>query len=156
MVKFCSDYNIVLAHSTTYYPQGNGLVESSNKSLVRMIKNIFHKNKRAWHTKLKFALWADRISTKRALGTLIFQLVYGLDVFFPASLGLPVMKYLQEHESEPNTIQRIINQLIEVQQMRESIYDRSQLMQDKINSFFDMKVKADDFQLADLILKWDG
>ena len=38
MIKFCADYNIDLAHSTTYYPQGNGLEESSNKRLVKMIK----------------------------------------------------------------------------------------------------------------------
>ena len=25
LVKFCNDYNIILSHSTTYYPQGNGL-----------------------------------------------------------------------------------------------------------------------------------
>lgn len=25
IVKFCNDYNIILSHSTTYYPQGNGL-----------------------------------------------------------------------------------------------------------------------------------
>jgi hypothetical protein len=31
IVKFCEDYNITLSHSTTYYPQGNGLAESSNK-----------------------------------------------------------------------------------------------------------------------------
>ena len=118
MVKFCAAYNIFLTHSTTYYPQGNGFTKSSNKSLVKMIKRILQDNKRAWHTKLKFALWADRISTKRALGTSPFQLVYGLDVLFLASLSLPVMKYLQEHESQPNAIQRRINQLIEVQHMR--------------------------------------
>ena len=39
--------------------------------------------------------------------------------------------------------------------MRESIYDKSQLMQDKMKKFFDEKVKADDFQLGYLILKWD-
>jgi hypothetical protein len=38
--KFCSDYNIILSHSTAYYPQGNGLAESSNKSLVRIIKKL--------------------------------------------------------------------------------------------------------------------
>ena len=69
-----------------------------------MIKKLLQENKRAWHTKLKFALWEDRISTKRALGTSPFKLVYGLDVVFLASLGLPVMKYLQEQESEPNAI----------------------------------------------------
>ena len=66
------------------------------------------------------------------------------------------MKYLQEQESEPNVIQRRINQLIEVQQMRENIYDRSQLMQDKMKKTFHRKVKVDDFQLGDLILKWDA
>jgi transposase InsO family protein len=38
MEIFCSDYNITLGHSTSYYPQGNGLAESSNKSLTRIIK----------------------------------------------------------------------------------------------------------------------
>ena len=79
-----------------------------------MIKKLLQENKRAWYTKLKFALWADRISTKRDLGTSPFQLVYGLDVVFHASLGLPVMKYLQEQESEPNANQWRVNQLIEV------------------------------------------
>ena len=52
-------------------------------------------NKRAWHTKLKFALWADIISSKRAIGTSHFQLVYGIDVVFLSSLGEPVMRFLQ-------------------------------------------------------------
>ena len=46
MVKFCSDYNIILSHSTTYYPQGNRLEESSNKSLVRIIKNYCETRRR--------------------------------------------------------------------------------------------------------------
>ena len=120
-----------------------------------MIKNILQDNKREWHTKLKFALWDDKISTKRAIGTSPFQLIYGLDVICLASLGFPVMKYLQEQESEPNAIQIRINQLIEVQQMRESVYDRSQLIQDKMKKTFDRKIKVGDFQLGDSVLKWD-
>ena len=41
LLKFCIDHNIAISHSTPYYPQGNGLVESSNKSLVRTIKKLF-------------------------------------------------------------------------------------------------------------------
>lgn len=104
MIKSCVDYNIILAHSIAYYPQGNGLVESSNKILVKIINNLLQENKRAWNSKLKFFLWADKIITKRALGTSPFQLVYGLDVAFPASLGLLVIKYLQEQEAESNSI----------------------------------------------------
>ena len=68
MINFCHKYHISLNHSTAYYPQGNRLVESSNKNLVRIIKKLLEYNKKAWHTKLKYALWANKISTKRAIG----------------------------------------------------------------------------------------
>jgi transposase InsO family protein len=37
-VKFCEKFGIQLIHSTPYYPQGNGLAESSKKILVKIIK----------------------------------------------------------------------------------------------------------------------
>ena len=40
--------------------------------------------------------------------------------------------------------------------MRENVYDKSQLMQDKMNKIFDRKVNAYDFQLVDLVLKWNA
>lgn len=40
--------------------------------------------------------------------------------------------------------------------MRENVYDRSQLMKDKMKKFFERKVKVDAFQLGDLVLKWDA
>jgi len=105
MVAFCESYNITLGHSTPYYPQGNGLVESSNKSLVTIIKKHLQENKKAWHNKLTLALWANRVSTKRALGMSPFEVVYGVDVVFPSSLGKPVVKLLQEEDLEPNHAQ---------------------------------------------------
>ena len=125
LVKFCNDYNIILSHSTTYYPQGNGLAESSKKSLVRIIKKLLEDNKKAWHAKLKFALWVDMVSTKKSIGTSPFQLVYGTDAIFLASLSSLVMKYLQEQDIESNPIQRRINQLMEVQQIRDQAVDKA-------------------------------
>jgi hypothetical protein len=89
MIEFCSKYQITLGHSTTYYPQGNGLAESSNKSLVNIIKKLLQDNKKSWHNKLVHALWADRLTTKRSIGMSPYQLVYGMDVVFPTSLGVP-------------------------------------------------------------------
>lgn len=68
LVSSCNQYNITLGHSTTYYLQGNGLAESLNKGLVRIIKKVLQENKLSWHLKLKFSLWADRICTKRYIG----------------------------------------------------------------------------------------
>ena len=38
IITFYFKYQIQMGHSTAYYPQGNGLAESSNKSLMRIIK----------------------------------------------------------------------------------------------------------------------
>ena len=92
--------------------------------MVRIIKKLLEENKRAWHTKLKYALWADRIRTKRAIGMSPFQLVYGAEVVFPTSLGLFVVNLLQEREDEPNHMQRRINQIIYLNELREKTYDR--------------------------------
>eukprot|EP00253_Pinus_taeda_P021719 PITA_21719 len=91
MIDFCNKYHIILGHSTTYYPQGNGLAESSNKSLMNIIKKLLKDNK-----KLVNALWADRLATEKSIGTSPYQLVYGMEVVFPSSLGGPMMKLLQE------------------------------------------------------------
>jgi transposase InsO family protein len=82
LIKFCEQYGITLIHYTPYYPQGNGLAESSKKSLINIIKKLLEDNKKAWHSKLKFALWADRVTTKRSLGISLFQLVYGVEAIF--------------------------------------------------------------------------
>ena len=109
MVEFCRKYQITLGHSTAYYPQGNGLVESSNKSLVNIIKKLLEDNKKSWHTKLIHALWADRLTLKKSIGMSPFQLVYGTDAIFPNSLGVPVMKLIQELQTEEDDIIRRIN-----------------------------------------------
>eukprot|EP00253_Pinus_taeda_P027202 PITA_27202 len=62
MVEFCHKYHIILGHSTVYHPQGNGLAESSNKSLVNIIKKLLEINKKSWHRRLVNALWADWVS----------------------------------------------------------------------------------------------
>ena len=65
LVKMCESMGIQLVHSTSYYPQGNGLAESSNKSLVKIIIKLLETNKKSWDSKLKFALWADRVTEKK-------------------------------------------------------------------------------------------
>jgi transposase InsO family protein len=55
MIYFCQKYNIILGNSTSYLPRGNGLAESSNKSLMRVINKVLTDNKRDWNYHLKFA-----------------------------------------------------------------------------------------------------
>jgi len=94
MIDFCSKYKITLGHSTAYYPQGNGLAESSNKSLVNIMKKMLETNKKSWHKKLVNALWAHRVSQKKSIGMPPFEIVYGIDMVFLTSLAVSLVKLL--------------------------------------------------------------
>lgn len=112
MTEFCNKYNIKFGYTTTYYPQGNGLAGSSNKSLINIIKKMLEANKKNQHKKLINAFWVDRVSSKKSLGISPFQIVDGVDIVFPSSLTVSVMPLLQEAGSEENDIQCQINQMI--------------------------------------------
>ena len=106
--------------------------------------------------KLKYALWADRIYTKRSVGTSPYELVYGAEAIFPTSLGVPVMKLIQRLEEEPNAVQRRINQLINLQEKRNEVYNNNQQSQNRIKRTFDKKIKEESFQIQDEVLKWEA
>jgi hypothetical protein len=114
LVRFCEQFEISLIHSTPYYPQGNGLAESSNKSLIKLIKKLLEDSKRAWDSKLKFALWDDRVTTKKSLGISPFQLVYRAEAVFPTQLAVSMEKFLQDLEGEPDHMVKRIHQMVEV------------------------------------------
>jgi transposase InsO family protein len=59
--EFVDSYGLKLLNSSPYYAQTNGQAESSNKTLVKLIKKI-EDNPRIWHEVLSEALWAYRIS----------------------------------------------------------------------------------------------
>jgi hypothetical protein len=63
------------------------------------------------------------------------------------------MKLLQDMQAEPNNSQRRINQMIHLQQSREEVYNKTQVVQEIIK-IFDKRTKEDDFKLGDLVLRW--
>eukprot|EP00253_Pinus_taeda_P029148 PITA_29148 len=156
IINFCHKFHITLGHSTAYYPQGNGLAESSNKSLINIIKKLLEENKMNWHRKLTNALWVDRLSTKKSIGMSPYELVYGMEAKFPSSLGIPTIKLLQEIQAEPNDMKRRVNQTIHLQKTREQVYNRARMLQEKLKKMFDKKAKAEDFWVGSKVLRWDS
>ena len=85
-----------------------------------------------------------------------YELVYGMEAKFPSSLGIPLIKLLQEIQAEPNDVQRKINQTIHLQQKREQVYERAQILQEKLKKMFDKRTKAEDFCIGNKVLRWDS
>ena len=83
------------------------------------IKKLLESNKNNWDSKLKYALWADRVTTKKSTGNSPFKLVHGTEVVFPIQLTLPVAKFLQEEQNEEEDMVKSISNLAEAHQIRE-------------------------------------
>jgi hypothetical protein len=54
--EFAESYKIKLLNLSSYYAQANGQAESSNKTLIKLIKKKIEKNLRRWHEVLSKAL----------------------------------------------------------------------------------------------------
>ena len=95
------------------------------------------------------ALWADKVSQKKSIDMSHFEIVYGVDTIFPTSLIVRIVKLLQESGSEENNLQRRINQMIHLQQIREEVFQNTFRLQERIKKIYDRKAKVDKFQIED-------
>jgi transposase InsO family protein len=64
--QFAESLKINLLVSSPYYAQANGQTESSNKTLIKLIKKKIEENLKRWHEVLSEALWAHHISKHSA------------------------------------------------------------------------------------------
>jgi hypothetical protein len=83
-------------------------------------------------------------------------MAYGTKAILPTQLGLPILKFLQQELEEPNNLQRIIFQMIEVQLVREHMNQKVAAHQRKVKATFDKGTKKDVFNEGDLVLRWDA
>jgi transposase InsO family protein len=155
LVEFCFKYGIVLSHSSNYYPQGNRLAESSNKNLMNIIKKVVGENKKSRDSKIKYVVWADRITTKTSTRKTPFELVYGLEAKLPVNLQIPILRFAQQYVTDGEAIQGQINQLIELDEIRRNALGQMERNQEKIKNTFDHKAKERNFVEGDLVLLWD-
>jgi hypothetical protein len=70
--EFAESLKIKLVSSSLYYAQ----VESSNKTLIKLIKKKIEENSKRWHEVLSEALWAYHISKHSATKVTPFELVF--------------------------------------------------------------------------------
>jgi hypothetical protein len=87
---FFESLKIKLVNSSPYYAQANGLAESSNKTLIKLIKKI-EENPNMWQEVLSEALWAHCISKHSATKVTLFELVYGQEAILPVEVNLDAL-----------------------------------------------------------------
>jgi hypothetical protein len=89
--EFTESLKIKLLSSSLYYAQANGQTESSNNTLIKLIKKKIEENPKRWHEVLSEALWAHRISKYSATKVTPFELVYGQEAVLPVDVNLDAL-----------------------------------------------------------------
>jgi transposase InsO family protein len=157
MREFSLEKGIKLKYSASYYPQGNGLAESTNKNLIKIIKRTVAENHKNWHNALLNALWADRVTPKVVVGNSPFFLVYGREAILPPHILLPSLQLSQKiQEEDCPPLENRINALMKLEEVRAQAKRKLDQHQLLVKSWFDSNSASDrNFEVGDLVLKWD-
>jgi hypothetical protein len=110
-----------------------------------------------WHTALSYALWADRVTPKVAIGNSLFFLVYEREAILLPNVLLPSLQLSQKVQDEEfPTLENRINALLKLEETRAQAKHRLDQHQQIVdwwfgeNSSFDRK-----FNVGYLVLRWD-
>ena len=86
--NFCSQLGIRNHYSSPTYPQANGQVEVTNRSLLKIIKTQLDGPTGIWPEELPSVLWAYKMTVRTPTGETPFRLTYGNEAVIPAEIGL--------------------------------------------------------------------
>jgi hypothetical protein len=154
--NFCGEYGIIMGQSSNYYPQGNGMAKSTNKTLIQIIKKTIEANHKNWHNKLIDALWASRLTPKKGTGHSPFTLVYGKEARLPLHMELNALALVvNDEDEEQSPMQRRHNELLQLEEQREQAVLAMKKRQETIKKYFDKSTTAKEFQKDQLVFLWN-
>ena len=131
-------YAVVHKKSTLYYPQANGLAESTNKTLQNILRKIVNENCTDWDTKLSSALWAYMTSFKTSVQATPFRLAYGLEAVMPVEFQIPILRIQVKERMTEEASERIrLQQLLALGETRVHSLAVLELDQQRRKAFVD-------------------
>ncbi|XP_073290352.1 uncharacterized protein [Primulina huaijiensis] len=132
------------------YPQSNGLVEVTNRTLVQGLKVRLGKAKGNWVDELPSVLWAYRTTPKEGTKETLFSLVYGNEAVLPAEIGLESARVM--FYDEDNGARRATN-LDLLEEKREAASIHMEAYKNLIAQSYNRRIIQRSFQVGDLVLR---
>ncbi|XP_019173486.1 PREDICTED: uncharacterized protein LOC109169042 [Ipomoea nil] len=97
---FCAEWHITHNWVAVCYPQANGQVENTNRTIVDGLKKKLESVGGEWVEELDAILWAYRTTPRRATRETPFSLAYGFETRAPAEVAIPSRR---EEDYDPDT-----------------------------------------------------
>ena len=149
-------FGIQKSHTTAYHPQGDGLVERFNRSLLQLLRTYIDKQS-DWEQHLPLALYAYRTATHSSTGISPHLLMFGRE---PHSA-----LFKSTHSFDPSSYQHFLRtKLTELQDFVES---NLVMAGDKQKTYYDKRSHFPSFAVSDKVWlsvptanklepKWEG
>jgi transposase InsO family protein len=145
---FTESLKIKLLYSSPYYAQDNGQAESSNNTLIKLIKKKIEENPKRWHEVLSEALWAHRIFKHGATKVTPFELVYGQEAILPVEVNLDALRIARQNElSALDYHNLMLDRLDEVSDERVKALGKIQRDKLRVVKAYNTRVKENHFRL---------
>jgi hypothetical protein len=150
--EFIELYKIKLLNSSPCYAQANGQAESSNKTLIKLIKKKIKENPRRWHEVLFEALWAHRILRHGATKVISFELVYGQVVLLPVKVNLDAYRLAKQNDLSTVIYHDLMmDNIDEVTDIRLKALKEIEKDKARVANAYNKKVKSKLFQVGELV-----
>src|ERR1044071_1664677 len=148
---WCKEYRITQVFSSVAYPQSNGQVERMNRSVVEGIKARLGRQGRNWLEELPSVLWAIRTTEKTSNKKTPYSLTFGSEAVIPAEIGIttPITFHVDVQANEQETLLNL--DLLE--EARDSAAIREAQYKQKMESYYNARVKHERFKPGDLVLR---
>jgi hypothetical protein len=152
--EFVDSYGIKLLNSSLYYAQANSQEESSDKTLLNLIKKKIEDNPRRWHEILSEALWAHRISRHGATKVAPFELVYGQEAVLPVEVNLGAYRLAKQNSLNVESYYALMmDNIDEVTDKQMLALEEIEKDKRRVARAYNKKVKSKSFQVGDLVWK---
>ncbi|XP_019245197.1 PREDICTED: uncharacterized protein LOC109225061 [Nicotiana attenuata] len=147
ITEFFEKWHIKRIFSTPHHPAGNGHAESSNKSILKIMKKKLEDAKGLWPDLLPEVLWAYRTTPKTSTGETPYSLVYETDAVTPVEVGESSLRY--SHESGPRNDESRRQQLEEVEEWKDMAYIRMIAQKQQAKCYYNKKAKVRPLKVED-------
>ncbi|XP_073278732.1 uncharacterized protein [Primulina huaijiensis] len=147
---WCKEMKIQQVFTSVAYPQSNGQVEVTNRTLVQGLKVRLGNAKGNWVEELPSVLWAYRTTPREGTKETPFSLVYGNEAVLPAEIGLEsarIMFYDEDNDARRAT------DLDLLEEKREAASIHMEAYKNRIAQSYNRRVVQRNFQVGDLVLR---
>ena len=146
--EMCRVLGVEKTQTTPYHPQGNGLTERFNGTLISFLRPIVQDNVLDWDLKLPQALLSYRSSVHRSLDFTPAMMMFGCELRLPVDIVFGLPETLPTAEATSTYILNLVQNLREV---HHSARLKDEAVHQIQKDYFDRKAKGEMFSLGDIV-----